>query len=85
LPFFKRTVVVLDGGLGEVAVLDGPAGQTPGGLLDVGLRVVADAEGEQLHQLAAEVLVRVALAVGRGVEVREQGRLADRGIEQFGE
>ncbi len=47
--------------------------------------IVADAQGEQLHQLAGEVLVGVPLAVGRGVEPDQQGRVADDGVEQLAE
>ena len=42
---------------------------------DVGLGVVADAEQEQLEQLAAEVLVRRVLAVVGVVEVAQHRRL----------
>ena len=78
-------VVVPRGDVAEGAVVDGPAGQGAGGLLDVVLGVVADAEGEQLHQLAGEVLVGVPLAVRRGVEPDQQRRVADRGLEQLAE
>ena len=72
-------IVVPRGGLAEGAVGDRPAGEGAGGLLDVGLGVVADAQGEQLHQLAGQVLVGVPLAVGRRVEPDQEGRVADRG------
>ena len=53
-----------------------PAGEGAGRLADVGLGVVADAEGEQFHQLAGVVLVRLALDVAVGVEPDEHGRVA---------
>ncbi len=56
------------GGLAELAIGDGPAGEGAGGFLDVGLAVMADPQGEELHQLAGQVLVGVPLAVGRRVE-----------------
>ena len=41
-----------------------PAGEHARGGVDVGLRVVADAQREQLHDLAAEVLLRPLARVG---------------------
>ena len=72
-------------GLGVVVVLvdvegERPAAQVParkgaGGGLDIVLGVVADAAGEQLHQLTGEVLVRVRLVVLVAVEVAHHLRV----------
>ena len=79
-------VVVPSGDLGEnVACLDRPAGQGAGGLLDIVLGVMADAEREQLHQLAGQVLVWVPLAIGRRIQPDKQRRVVDDGAEQLPE
>jgi hypothetical protein len=51
-------------------------------LADVGLHVVSLAEREQLEQLAREVLVRPSLHVAMGVEVAQQDRVGEAGLEQ---
>ena len=73
-------VVGLEDELGAVAV---PAGEGAGGLLHVGLGVVADPAGEQLHQLAGEVLVRVLLGARLTVEPDDHRRVAGDGQGQF--
>src|SRR6266849_873295 len=60
-----------------------PTGQGTGRLLDIALRKVADSKSEQLHQLAAEVFVGMALAVGLGVQPDEQSRIMDDAPQQF--
>ncbi len=69
----------------ERAVGNGPAGEGPRGLLHVALGIVADPEGEQLHQLAGEILVRVPVAIGRGVEPDQEGRVPHRGVQEVAE
>ena len=59
-----------------------PARQGAGGLLDVVLGIVADPEREQLHQLAGEVLVRVALRILLGVEPDQERRVAEHRVQQ---
>ena len=59
-----------------------PAGERPGGLADVVLGVVTDAGGEELHQLAGVVLIRLALPVRFGVEVDHHRRVFRYGFEQ---
>ena len=56
---------------GELAATQVPAREGAGGGLDVVLSIVADTAGEQLHQLAGEVLVRVQLVVLVAVEVAQ--------------
>ena len=70
---------------GVSALDDRPAGQRPRDLLDVALGELADAEGEELHQLAGEVLVRLALPVRRGVEPVEKGGIAEHRPQQVAE
>jgi hypothetical protein len=53
-----------------------PSGQGARGLLHVLLGVVPLAEGQQLHQLARQVLVRARLAVLVVVEIGEHRRIA---------
>ncbi len=74
--------VMVRGEFEERAVGDGPAGEGPRGLLHVALGIVADAEGEQLHQLTGEILVRVPVAIGRGVEPDQQGRVPHCGVQE---
>ncbi len=62
-----------------------PAGEGAGGLADVRLGVVADAQAEQLHQLAGVVLIRPALGVGVGVEPEEHGRVLAHGLQERAE
>jgi hypothetical protein len=75
--------------LGEEAVLarraDRDAGERARGLLHVRLSVVADAEREELHQLARKVLVRMLAAIGLRVEPHEQRRLAQAAPQQLAE
>ncbi len=78
-------IIVSRGGLAELAIGDGPAGQGSGGFLDVGLAVMADPQGEELHQLAGQVLVGVSLAVGRRVEPDQERRVADHRLQQLAE
>ena len=68
-------VIVLLAVHDERQVHEIPAGEGARGLADVGLAVVADPHGEQLHDLAGEVLVRRALDVHAGVEERQHGRV----------
>ena len=75
-------VVVADRELGEDVVVDAPPGQGACGLLDVALGVMADAQAEELHQLARQVLVRVALAVARGVEPDQHRRVVNDSAQQ---
>ncbi len=46
---------------------------------------MAHAERKQLHQFAGQILIRMPLAIGRGVKVDEQGRLTNSGAQQVGE
>ena len=62
-----------------------PAGEGAGGLADVGLAVVAHAHGEQLHDLAGEVLVGRALHVHAGIEEGQHGRVFCHGDHQLTE
>ena len=59
--------------------VDAPAGEDPGGVLDVVLGVGADADGVQLEQLAAEVLVGVLGGGVAVVEVDQHRRVGDGG------
>ena len=59
------------------------AGQDPRGRLDVVLGVVAAADGVQLEQLAAEVLVGRVLRRVRVVEADAHGRVGDRGDQHL--
>ncbi len=54
--------------------IDPPAGEGAGGLADVLLAVVADAQAEQLHQLACVVLIGLPLGVTAGIEPDHHGR-----------
>ena len=67
----------------EGPVLESPAGEGAGPLLDVALAVVADAEGEELHHLAREVLVGVRLPVRRAVEIGEHRRVTRHALQQL--
>ncbi|CAM2154859.1 hypothetical protein PT2222_310076 [Paraburkholderia tropica] len=55
--------------------VDGPARVGARRLGDVLLRVLPFAEREQLHDLAREVLVRLALAIARAVEIEQHRRI----------
>ena len=70
---------------GAAVALQGEAGQRAGGRGDVGLGVVAVAEGEQLQVLAGEVLVGRAGAVLGGVQPHHQRRVDDQGVGQRAE
>jgi len=63
------------GHLVEGPVRDGPAGERAGDFLDIVLGIVADAQGEQFHHLARQVLVGMPLAVGRRVEIDKERRI----------
>jgi hypothetical protein len=63
--------------------LDAPAGEGARRLLDVLLAVIAFAEGEQLHHLAREVLVRAAAPAGRRIEVDHHRRILAHGMQQL--
>ena len=60
---FGGLLQLLASGL-EDEVADAPSGEGARGFLDVLLAVVALAEGEELHHLAGEVLVRMADLIG---------------------
>ena len=89
LPVWPRTVLgppSCERGVEREALAVGvPAGEGAGGLADVLLGVVADAEAEQLHQLAGVVLVRLALDVAVGVEPDQHGRVAADRLQQRAE
>src|SRR5262245_19411544 len=78
-------VVVPRGDLAELAVSHGPAGEGPRRLIDVGLTVMTDPQGEELHQLAGQVLVGMPLAIGRRVEPNQERGVADHRPEQLAE
>ena len=71
--------------LGLLVVGDGPAGEGHGAGLHVGLVVVADAQGEQLQDLAAVVLVDLLAGVLGAVEVEQGGGVGGDGQEQGAE
>ena len=60
-------------------------GEGARGFADVALGVVADAHREQLEQLAAEVLVRMALDVLAVVEIHEHRRILEDADQQIAE
>ena len=66
-------------------ILADPAGERPGGLADVVLREMAGAQGEQLEELAGEVLVGLVLLAGAPVEPDEHGRVGDDRFQERGE
>ena len=65
---------------GEIVVA--PSGKGAGGFANVLLGIVADAHGEQLHELATEILVRAAFQVLPGVEKDQHRRIARDGGKQ---
>src|SRR5262249_47957326 len=67
--------VVLFGIEVRLAALDLPAGEGFRGLADISLGVVADAEGEKLHQLAGVVLVGIPFLTAARIEPDEHGRV----------
>ena len=66
----------------EPPVLDVPAGEGSGGLLDVFLGVIAHAQAEQFHQLPCKVLVGFASAVGVSVQPDKHSRVLRHRLEQ---
>ena len=86
-------VVDLSGVVGEgrrlleaaAGILPDPAGEGPGGLADVALGVMPGAQGEQLEELAGEVLVGLVLLAGPAVEPDEHGRVGDDRLQERGE
>ena len=68
-----------------VVKIDAPAGVSARRFLDVGLAVIAFAEGEQFHHLAREILVRRRLAVGGGVQINDHRRVFGHGMQQLTE
>ena len=62
-----------------------PAREGARGLADVGLAVVADPHGEQLHDLAGEVLVGGSLDVHACVQERQHCRVLSDGDHQVAE
>ena len=77
--------VVAGGDLGEGLVVETPAGEGAGGLLDIVPRCNGRCRAEELHQLAGQVLIRVALAIAWGVEPHQERRVVDGGAQQFAE
>ena len=75
--------VVCFGILGKFLILHRPARQSAGGLLDVGFGKVADAEGEELHQLASEVFVGMFPAIAGSIEPDQERWIAHGGVEQL--
>ena len=69
----------------EVVVVAGEPGQGAGAFADVGFGVFALAEGEELHELAGEVLVGPAAAVAVVVEEHQHGRVAHDAPHHVGE
>jgi hypothetical protein len=69
----------------ELVVPERVPGEGAGALLDVVLGVVADAQAEQLHELAGEVLVGAPDARVVVVEVGEHRGVADDPEQQVGE
>ncbi len=89
LPVWPRTVLVPPScsraSKAKPVAVGPPAGEGAGGLADVLLGVVADAQAEQLHQLAGIVLVGLPLDVAVGVEPDEHGRVPADRLEQRAE
>ena len=75
-------VVVAEWIVVQSPVFDGPAGQNPRRLFDVGLGVVPHADREQLHQLR-QVLIGLPARVLIGIEPDEQGRVMNDAFEQL--
>ena len=75
-------VVVLERGVPEGLVprIDPVTGEGPGSLLDVVLGVIADAEGEEFHQLPGKVFVRMILLALSGIQPDEHRRVARDGL-----
>jgi hypothetical protein len=69
----------------KAQILEIPAGERARGLTDIFLGIVAHAHGEQLHNLASEVLVRRALHVHAGVEESQHGRILTHTDHQIAE
>ena len=66
----------------EGKIVVAPPGKGPRGFAEVLLGIVADAHGEQFHELAAEILVRPAFQVLPGVEIDQHRRVARDGGKQ---
>ena len=58
----------------EGKIVVAPSGEGARGFAQVLLGVIADAHGEQFHELAAEILVRAPFQVLPGVEIDEHCR-----------
>ncbi len=87
-PEHRLVAVVVNAGPEQVfagIAIEAPAGERTRRFLDVLLGVVALAEREELHDLAREILVRLALAVLRAVEVDEHRRVLRRRVQQRAE
>ncbi len=69
----------------ELGALEIPARERAGAFADVGLLIIADAHGEQFHDLAREVLVRRAFDVHAGVEIGQHGRVLRHADQQLAE
>ena len=77
------TVIVLVGVEDELTgAIGAVTGERARGLLHVGVGVIADANGEQLHHLARVILVGLACAVLVVVQPDEHGRIASHSLQQ---
>src|SRR4030095_8265121 len=65
--------------------IDGPAGEGACGGLDVGLAVMALAQGEEFQKLAREVLVGLARHAAHAVEIDQHRRIARHLLQERGE
>ena len=65
--------------------VDGPAGEGARRGLDVGLAVMALAQGEELEKLAAEILVGLARHAAHAVEIDQHRRIARHVLQERGE
>src|SRR5262249_42004781 len=63
-------------------LIDAPAGESAGRLLDVALAVLALAQGEQLQELAGKVLVGLACHAACAVEIDQHRGSARTWLEQ---
>jgi hypothetical protein len=70
---------------GAAADVDPPSGQRASRLPHVVLGVVADAEGEQLHELAGQVLVRLADPVPAAVQPDQHRGIDDHRVGEGAE
>src|SRR5262249_26299225 len=69
----------------ELLVNGRPAGEAAGGLLDIFLGIIADAEREEFHQLASQVLVRMPPAITRCIEPHQYRWIAKDSAKQGAE